>query len=158
MTLRNIACRIRKSAMGIVVVAAASLISSTGALAGDAKEAAAAGDASKPATAAESAGKTAPRMIVTIDRDSGRLRPATAAERAALAASGRRVLGRTGEATVVETRADGSKHARLGPEFSHWSVARAKADGTVSDDCVPAGKVGAAVDATAPAAPAAPEK
>jgi hypothetical protein len=159
MTLRNIACRIKKSAMGTVVVAAASLIASTGALAGDATETAPACDVPKPPAAAESAGKTAPGLVVTIDRETGRLRPATAAERAALAAvGGRHVLARTGQATLVETRADGSKHARLGPEFSHWSVARAKADGTVSYDCVPAGKVGAALNATAPAAPAAPEK
>ncbi len=158
MTLGNIACRMKKSAMGILVVGAA-LIASTGALAEDATKAAPACDSSKPAAAAESPGKAAPRMVVTIDRGTGRIRPATAAERAALsAAGGRHVLARTGEATLVETRPDGSTHARLGPEFFHWSVARVKADGTVSYDCVPAGNVGAALNATAPAARAALEK
>jgi hypothetical protein len=146
-----------KSAMGLVIVAGW-LLAPAGLVAADEKSAVPAGDASKP-KAAESLGKVAPRMVVTIDRDTGRLRPATAAERAALAAAGgRHILARTGEATLVETRPDGSTHARLGPEFFRWSVARVKADGTVSYDCVPAGKVGAGVNATIPAAPAAPEK
>lgn len=146
-----------KTAMGLVIVAGW-LLAPVGLMAADEKSAAPAGDASKPA-AAESSGKAAPRMVVTIDRETGRLRPATAAERAALAAAGgRHVLARTGEATHVETRADGSKHARLGPEFFQWSVARVNPDGTVSYDCVSAGKVGAASSAAAPAAPAPPEK
>ncbi len=139
MTLRNIACRLKSSAMGMVVLAGA-VFASTGAFAEDATKAAPACDAPKPAVAAEPAGKTAPGLVVTIDRETGRLRPATPAERAALAASGRRVLGRTGEATLVETRADGSKHARLGPEFFRWSVARVNPDGTISYEGAPAKK------------------
>lgn len=145
-----------RRAMGLVIVAGW-LLAPAGLMAANEKSAAPAEEASKPA-AAESGGKAAPRMVVTIDRDTGRLRPATPAERAALAASGRRILGRTGEATVVETRPDGSVHVRLGPEFFRWSMARVNPGGTVSYDCVPAGKVGAALNAAAPAAPAAPEK
>lgn len=135
-----------KTAMGLVIVAGW-LLASAGLVAADEKNAVPACDAPKPAAAAEPAGKTAPRMVVTIDRETGRLRPATAAERAALAASGRRVLGRTGEATLVETRADGSKHVRLGPEFFRWSVALVNPGGTISYEGAPAKK-----------APAAPEK
>jgi hypothetical protein len=145
-----------KSVIGTVVVAGA-LLASLAALGEDARPSAPAIENSKAAPAGESPGRVAPRMIVTVDRETGRLRPATAEERAALAAAGgRRALARTGEATQVETRADGSKRARLGPEFFQWSVARIGPDGKVSYDCGPAGKVGAAPSAPAPAAPAAP--
>ncbi|MGE5344811.1 MAG: post-PEP-CTERM-1 domain-containing protein [Acidithiobacillales bacterium] len=124
-----------------IVILVAALLAAPGALAGDSKQGASGGDASKAAPAPQSSGKVAPRMVVTRDRETGQLRPATAEERAALAATaGRRVLGRTGEATVVETLPSGRKHARLGPEYIHWSHARVNADGTVSYDGVPAKK------------------
>jgi hypothetical protein len=97
-------------------------------------------------------------MIVAIDPVTGRLRAPTAAEREALLAGARTALARVAEPTTVGTRPDGSTHARLGPEFFRWSVARVNPDGTVSYDCVPAGRVGAVLNAPAPAAPAAPEK
>jgi hypothetical protein len=157
--------RVRMKSLLGTVVALGALLASPSALAEDAKTTAPATEPSKVAPAGESAGRAAPRMVVTIDRETGRLRPATAEERAALAAAGgRQVLARTGEATQVETRADGSKRARLGPEFFKWAVARVKADGTVRYDCVPAGKAGAAMKApasgtsAAAAAQAAPEK
>jgi hypothetical protein len=139
MTLWNVTCRLKISEMAMMALVGA-LFASTGAHAGDAKEPAAAGDASEPAADPGPPGKAVPRMVVTIDRDTGRLRPATPAERAALAASGRRVLERTGEATVIETKPDGSLHARLGPEFFRWSVASINPDGTISYEGAPAKK------------------
>jgi len=144
-----------KSAMVRLIVAGV-LLAAPGALAEDSMKVAPASGATKNAPAA-SPGRSAPLLVVTIDRETGRLRPATPDERAALAAAGgRRVLGRTGEATVVETRSDGSRRARLGPEYFQWSVARVNPDGTIFSDCTQAGKVRTA--ATAPAAPSAPEK
>jgi hypothetical protein len=127
--------------MKLIAVVAAAFLAAPGALAGDSKQAASRGEASKAAPAAEPAGKVAPRMVVTRDRETGQLRPATAEERAALAAAaGHRVLSRTGEATTVETLPSGRTHARLGPEYIHWSHARVNADGTVSYDGAPAKK------------------
>ena len=144
-----------KSAIWRLIVAGV-LLAAPGVLAEDSLKGAPASDASKTAPTA-SLGKAAPLLIVTVDRETGRLRPATAEERAALAAAGgRRVLGRTGEATVVETRSDGSHRARLGPEYFRWSAARVNPDGTLSYDGAPAGK--ATPPGARPSAPSAPEK
>jgi hypothetical protein len=129
-----------KSATGTLLLAGALFLTQS-TFAEDSKNASAASDASEGSPTAVASGKTVPRMVVTVDRETGRLRPATAKERAALAASGRKVLGRTGEATAVEVRPDGSLHARLGPEFFRWSVARANPDGSLSYDGAPAKKV-----------------
>ncbi len=125
----------------VIVLVAAALLAAPGVYAGDSKQAQSGADASKAAPGAEPAGKTAPRMVVTRDRETGKLRPATAEERAALAAAaGRRVLSRAGEATAVETLPSGRKHARLGPEYIRWSHARINADGTVSYEGTPSKK------------------
>ncbi len=125
----------------VIVIVVAALLGTPGALAGDSKQAATGGEASKAAPGAEPAGKVAPRMVVTRDRETGQLRPATSEERAALAAAAaHRALSRAGEATTVETLPSGRKHARLGPEYIHWSRARINADGTVSTEGAPAKK------------------
>ncbi len=125
----------------VIVIMVAALLGAPSVLASDSKQAANGGEASKAEPAAESSGKVAPRMVVTRDRETGQLRPATAEERAALAATaGHRALSRAGEATTVETLPSGRKHARLGPEYIHWSRARINADGTVSTEGAPAKK------------------
>ncbi|MFI5180624.1 MAG: post-PEP-CTERM-1 domain-containing protein [Thermoanaerobaculia bacterium] len=145
----------KRSATGIVVVAAA-LIASTGALAGDAKETAPAGDATKPAAPTpESAGKTAPQMIVVKDPQTGELRAPTAAEVEALAAATPAPkLATSGATTTVEKLLSGRVRAKLGPEYMRYSVVRKNPDGTLSFDCVPESKVDGALKASAPAAKA----
>ncbi len=118
---------------------------------------------SKPAApAAESAGKTAPRLIVARDPETGKLRPATAKEIEALRAAGaglKPVFATGARTTTVETLPSGRKRAQLGPEYFRYSVVRKNADGTLSEECVPASKVDEALKAPAPAAkPAAEEK
>ena len=163
MTVQNITCRMKRSATGIVVVAAA-LIASPGALAGDVTEAAPAGDVEKSAAAGEPAGKVAPRMMVAKDPETGKLRPATAKEIEALRAAGiKPSLAKSAPATTVETLPSGRKRAQIGPEYFRYSVVRKNPDGTFSEECVPAAKVDAALNAPAaipaPAAkPAAEEK
>jgi len=144
-----------RSAFGCLVVTGALLLSSP-VLAGDEKSTAPAGE--KPEAAAEcpSPGE-APKLMVAVDPVTGKLRAPTAAEREALQAlqaGTTRALVRVAEPTLVEKLPDGRVRARLGPEHAHYSVARVKPDGTLSKDCVPAGKVDAASSAPAPAAPA----
>ncbi len=161
MTLRNSTCRMKISPTGLVVLAGA-LFASTGALAGDTKETVPACDAPKSPAAAEPAGKTAPRMIVVRDPDTGKLRAPTAKEIEALRAAGAAIkpaFSKGVRTTTVETLPSGRRRAQLGPEYFRYSVVRKNADGTLSEECVPASKVGEALKAPAPAAkPAAEEK
>jgi hypothetical protein len=127
-----------KSAMGILIAVGALLLSLP-AVAGDGKDAVPA--TSKDAPAESAAAKAAPAMIVARDPVTGKLRAPTAEERRALIESARRSLALVAQPTLVETRPDGSKHARLGPEFFRWSVARRKADGALTFDCLPTSAV-----------------
>jgi len=150
-----------KSVMGRLVLAGA-LVASTGALAEDTTPAAPACDTSKPATAAESAGKAAPRLIVVKDPATGRFRAATAKEMEALRAAGINpalAKGAPSRLTTVETLPSGRKRAQLGSEYFQYSVVRKNPDGTFSEECVPASKVDEALKTPAPAAkPAAAAK
>jgi hypothetical protein len=99
--------------------------------------------------------------MVSVDPETGKLRAPTAAEREALQAlqaGTTKALVRVAQPTLVEKLPDGRVRARLGPEHLHYSVARVKPDGTLSSDCVSAGKVDAASSAPAPPAPAPTEK
>jgi len=141
-----------RSAFGCLVVTGALFLSSP-VLAGDEKSTVPAGE--KPEAAAEKPSpREVPKMIVAVDPDTGKVRAPTAAEREALRTGATKALARVAEPTLVEKLPDGRVRARLGPEHAHYSVARVKPDGTLSKDCVPAGKVDAASSAPAPAAPA----
>lgn len=95
--------------------------------------------------------KVAPRMIVTIDSGTGQIRPATAADRAALtAAGGGKALLRAAGTTVVEKFADGRVRATLGPEYLRDFVVCRNPDGTVTYDYLPEGKVDAALNPSFP--------
>jgi hypothetical protein len=133
-----------KSAMGILIAVGA-LLASPGLLAGDEKKAASVGETPKPAVAESAAAKGAPAMIVARDPVTGQLRAPTAEERRALIESARRSLAFVAEPTLVETLPDGSKHARLGPEFFRWSVVRKSPDGTLTFDCLPTSAAPAAL-------------
>jgi hypothetical protein len=148
-----------RSAFGCLVVTGALFFSSP-VLAGDEKSTAPAGE--KPEAAAEcpSPGK-APKVMVAVDPVTGKLRAPTAAEREALQAlqaGATKALVRVAQPTLVERLPDGHVRARLGPEHARYSVARVNPDGTLSLECVPAGRVDANVRAAAPASPAAAEK
>lgn len=110
--------------------------------------------------AAESAGKTAPRMIVVQDPETGQLRAATTKEIEALkAVAPAPKLAVTGEPTSVEKLLSGRVRAKLGPEYMRYSVVRKNPDGSLSSVCVPASKVDEVVKAPVPAAkPAAEER
>jgi len=135
-----------RSALGTLILVSV-LIASPCGLAGDEKKVPA-----ESATAEGTPGKAAPRMVVTVDPETGQLRPATAAERAALAAAGGgRALLRAPGATVVERFADGRVRAKLGPEYARYSIVRRNPDGTMTYDCLSEGKLDAALKAPAPA-------
>ncbi len=140
-----------RAAAGIAV-ASGFLILSSVAFAEESKEAK---DAKATAPPAESAGKAAPRMIVVRDADTGQLRAATAKEIEALRAAGLKPgLARSAPATTVETLPSGRVRAQLGPEYFRYSIVRKNPDGTLSEECLPAPKVDAALNA--PAAKPAP--
>ena len=108
----------------------------------------------------ETAGKTAPRMIVVRDPDTGQLRAPTAKEiealRAARVAPALATAATATPSTTVETLPSGRIRAQLGPEYFRYSVVRKNPDGSLSSDCVPASKVDEAMNASAPAAKPAP--
>lgn len=105
---------------------------------------------------AETAGRTAPQMIVVRDPDTGQLRAPTAKEIEALSAARVKPALATAAtatpSTTVETLPSGRIRAQLGPEYFRYSVVRKNPDGSLSSDCVPASKVDEAVNASAPAA------
>lgn len=93
------------------------------------------------AAAAEPEG--AVNMTVAIDADTGKLRPATAEEAAALRASAlRRGLSTARSAvdapmgTFQRQHASGGRGARLTDEFVHLSMVVQRADGTLTTACV----------------------
>jgi hypothetical protein len=141
-----------RSGFGILAVTGALLLSSP-VRAEDEKSAAPVDD--KPKVAAESpSGPGTAHLMVARDPVTGELRAPTAAEREALKAIAKKALSRVGEPTLVETLPDGRVRARLGPEHARFSVVRRNPDGTLSSDCVAAGKVDAAASAAVPAASA----
>ena len=142
-----------KSGVGIAAVSGFLFLSSP-ALAEEPKDPK---DPKATAPAAEGAGKAAPRMIVVRDPDTGLLRAATAKEIEALRAAGIKPgLAKSAPATTVETLPSGRVRAQLGPEYFRYSVVRRNPDGTLSEECVPAAKLDAAVSApTTKPAPAA---
>jgi len=133
-----------KSAIGILIAVGA-LLASPGLLAGDEKKAASVGETPKPAVAESPSVPAVPNAIVAIDPQTRRLRAPTAEERRALIESARRSLELVAQPTVVETRPDGSKHARLGPEFFRWSVVQKNPGGKLTFDCLPTSTVPAAL-------------
>ena len=150
-----------RTVVGVVVVSGF-LFFSSAVFADELKDSKDPKDSKPTAPAAENAGKTAPRMIVVRDPDTGRLRAATAKEIEALRAAGaglKPAFATGARTTTVETLPSGRKRAQLGPEYFRYSVVRKNADGTLSEECVPASKVDEALKAPAPAAkPAAEEK
>ncbi|HUM01303.1 MAG TPA: hypothetical protein VL084_03390 [Thermoanaerobaculia bacterium] len=141
-----------RSAFGCLVVAGALLVSSP-VQAEDEKNTAPAGGKSE-AAAEKPSPREAPKVIVAVDPDTGKLRAATAAEREALRAGAKKALAGPLEPTLVERLPDGRVRARLGPEQVRYSVVRVNPDGTLSAECVPAGKAGSVSGAAAPPAPA----
>jgi len=141
-----------RSGFGILAVTGALLMSSP-VRAADEKSAAPVDDKQKVAAESPS-GPGAAHLMVARDPVTGELRAPTAAEREALKAIAKKALSRVGEPTLVETLPDGRVRARLGPEHARFSVVRRNPDGTLSSDCVAAGKVDAAASAAVPAASA----
>ena len=142
-----------KPAVGSLIVFSA-LLASPGGLAGDKKTASA-----ERASAESSPGKVTPRLVVTVDLVTGGFRPATAAERAALAPAGEgNALFRAPNATVMEKFADGRIHAKLGFEVLRYWVARRLPDGTVTYENLSMAKAEAALPAPTPAASTAAEE
>lgn len=109
--------------------------------------------AKQPTAKAGAPGKA--NMIVTKDPETGKLRPATAAEREKL--FGRRPLA-TPEHKVV-TLPDGSVMVELGEADTSYAVATRNPDGTITKTCVRGAAAAAkavASPAPVPAAPATP--
>lgn len=98
-----------------------------------------------------------PRMVVTRDKETGRLRAATADEIRTLAASPRAALLSAAESPVVTTLPDGTKLVDLTDRYFSMAVAKKGADGTIRQRCVESEKERSEfLSAAAPAAPAKP--
>ena len=102
-------------------------------------------------SAASAAAPTADKLVVTRDKDTGQLRAATPAEVEALKASGglRRSSDslRVQAAPTLRSHSSGAKGVRLNDQFASYSVAVRQADGSLTQRCVPASEVAAALAA-----------
>jgi hypothetical protein len=138
-----------KTAAGVLMVSGC-LFFSSAAFAEEPKEPKEQKEQKVAAPAGESAGKTAPRMIVVKDPETGQLRAPTAAEIEALkTAAPAPKLAVSGQATTVEKLLSGRVRATLGPEYMRYSVVRKNPDGSLSEECVTPANLDAAVYAPA---------
>jgi hypothetical protein len=120
----------------------------------------------EPAKAAPPAARTLalPRMIVTRDRETGRIRAATAEEIRTLSAAPKATSIRSTESLPVVTLPDGSKVVDLTDRYFSMAVAKKGPDGKVRERCVESDREkseflsGAALAAPAPPAAVADEK
>jgi hypothetical protein len=106
-----------------------------------AKESAKATAVTPPASAARPGAAPAstpalPRMVVTRDKETGRLRMATPGEIEAMSGSAQPQLLSTPEEPVAVTLPDGSKYLDLTGRYFSMAVARKGPDGKVVEKCV----------------------
>lgn len=94
------------------------------------------GLAGQSAIAQEAAPSSNESLTVVRDAETGKLRNATAAEQAALAAQGVNRAARVApKATLPKVHASGARGARLTDEFISSSVAVRKPDGSIEMQC-----------------------